>query len=379
MNSVRRVLISLSACLLVACSTDRTTTEPVEIPMDAVTQATEKLTRDNGVPGAQATLTSGAQQRLVNSGVGDRATGAPFPDNAHLRIGSNTKTFVATVAMQLAAEGRLELDAPVTRYLPAVFDSAATRPAGLTVRQLMQHMSGLPDYTENPELDAESARYRVFEPRYLVDLALRSAPAHFEPGARWEYSNTNYLVVGMIIEQITGTSIAEAVHERIVAPLGLQATRFPAPGESGLDDPHPVGYALADGQAFDYTDFEPSWAGAAGAMVSTAAELNRFFLALLAGRLVPPPQLAEMQHTVPADEMSPGFRYGLGIARIPVSCGREVWGHGGSILGFRTRGGATTDGDAVTVTVNAHPSNGGAATDMLAVVDAALCPAKKAG
>lgn len=331
-----------------------------------VSQALEQLVQ-TGVPGAQAVVTERGRSWEAAAGVGDLRTGKPFPHQAHVRIGSNTKTFVATVVLQLVAEGRVDLDAPIERYLPGVVRGNGNDGSRITVRQLLQHTSGLPDYLE--KVSPDGARH--YEAAELVKAAM-TLNSHFEPGAKWEYSNTNYILAGMLIEKQTGRSPGAEITRRIIKPLGLSDTYYPLSYETGIRGAHPRGYETVDGKRVDVTEQDPSWGGAAGAMVSTGQDVNRFFTALLNGRLLPPSQLAEMKKTVPS-EVFPGAGYGLGLIHIPVSCGKELWGHGGSIPGFRTRGGVTTDGRAVNVTVNEITASPTGSADMMKVVDAAVC------
>ncbi|WP_369640730.1 serine hydrolase domain-containing protein, partial [Nocardia sp. JMUB6875] len=186
-----------------------------------------------GIPGVQVVVTEHGREWTATSGVGDIATGAPFPQGAHVRIGSNTKAFVATVAMQLVAEGSIDLDAPIERYLPGVVQGPGIDGNRITVRNLLQHTSGLPEYLELPELqdDSDDALTKHFDTTTLVRHAM-TYPAHFEPGAKAEYSNTNYLLVGMLVEKVTTHPIADEVIRRITTPLGLHETYFPAPGDT---------------------------------------------------------------------------------------------------------------------------------------------------
>lgn len=326
--------------------------------------ALENLVRQ-GFPGAQAVISGPDGQRVISAGVGDIASGAAIPEHAHVRIGSNTKTFVSTVVLQLVAEGKVDLDAPVEHYLPGVIQGNGNDGNRVTVRQLLQHTSGLPDYVgsanpavqNNPALlkpDAEALRWEHFTPEQLVGIAM-SMPPQFEPGAKSVYTNTNYLVLGMLIDRVTGQSYQSEIDRRIVQRLGLRDTYFPADGDTGIRDPHPVGYQEIDGKRVDFTNYDPSWGGAAGAMISTGADINKFFTALLAGELLPAAQLEEMKRTVPFDR-DPGDGYGLGLIRQSVSCGKEVWGHGGSIPGFGTLDGVRSDGTAVTLIVNELPT-----------------------
>ncbi|WP_251050673.1 MULTISPECIES: serine hydrolase [unclassified Microbacterium] len=190
----------------------------------------------------------------------------------------------------------------------------------------------------------------------MLDVAL-TRPAGFQPGERWEYSNTNYLVLGLLIEAVTDRAITEQVDERIVEPLGLAHTYFPAPGEREIRGEHPTGYhADVPGELRDFSDMDTSFAWSAGAMVSTPSELNVFMGALLDGELLDDEMLAVMQTAVPAgDELWPGAAYGLGLQSYPLSCGGVAWGHGGDIPGTQTRNAVGPDGTAVTIAVTALP------------------------
>ncbi|MGI5175888.1 serine hydrolase domain-containing protein [Dactylosporangium sp. CA-152071] len=347
---------------------------------DAVQQRLDHLVRDDGFPGALASVRrADGRVRDYTAGVGDLRTGRPVPRNGHVRIGSNTKTFTAVVVLQLAGEGRIDLDAAVERYLPGVVRGNGNDGSRITVRQLLQQTSGLPDYDEvlftRPE-DLAGLAHAYYEPRRLVDAAL-TGPPRFAPGSRWEYSNTNYVLAGLIVEEVTRRPVGEEITRRIIEPLRLRDTSWPAAGEQRLPDPHPHGYvATAPGAAWvDVTEMDPSLGWAAGQLISTPADLRTFFTALLDGRLLRPAQQAAMLRTVaaPGFEPSGDWQYGLGIARHPLPCGGDAWGHGGDIQGFETRNLATTDGRSVVVTVTALPTTEQMVTDVAGTVDAALC------
>ncbi len=338
----------------------------------------------SGIPGVQVVLDGPGGHRVYTAGVGDIGTGAPFQDDALVRIGSNTKTFVATVVLQLVAEGKVDLAAPIERYLPGVVQGNGNDGNRVTVRQLLQHTSGLPDYLgrgngtsidrDGPaqlDPDEDAIRTQHFEAAELVRNAM-TMPPNFEPGAKSVYTNTNYLLLGMLIERVTGRPYTDEITNRIITPLGLKSTYSPAAGERTLRDPHPRGYHVREGKQIDFTELDPSWGGAAGAMVASNADLNTFTVALLSGKLLPPAQLAQMQQTVPFDRM-PGAGYGLGLIHRTTSCGKEVWGHGGSIPGFGTRNSATADGKAVAVAVNQLPNSDESSELIEAVLDTALC------
>ncbi|WP_405165506.1 beta-lactamase family protein [Nocardia sp. NBC_01499] len=335
-----------------------------------VSDALAALVR-SGMPGAQAVLYGPDGQRTATAGVGDLATGAPYADNAHFRIGSVTKTFVATVVLQLAAEGVIDLEAPIARYLPNVVAGNGNDGARITVHQLLQHTSGLADFApEDPshklpqQLDqtSDGKAYRDLTPADVVAIAM-SIPPQFEPGAKFQYTNTNYALLNLLIEHVTGRPLAAEIGSRILDPLALRETYIPSAGDTALRDPHAHGYRSVDGTWLDVTDTEVAWAGAAGAIVSTGADLSRFVAALLSGKLLPAAQLAQMEQTMPMST-STEMEYGLGLIRFRMPCGadgkdvREVWGHAGGIPGFSTLAIATPKGTAASLSINTVETNG---------------------
>jgi D-alanyl-D-alanine carboxypeptidase len=326
---------------------------------------------DQGAPGVLVEVDTRRGDVEVRSGFGDVGAATPVPWHAKFRIGSYTKTFVATTLLQLAGEGRLSLEDTVERWLPGVVAANGNDATKITVRQLLQHTSGLHNYVDRmPFLFLESEflknRLRTVTPEEAVALAMQ-VPPDFAPGTRWSYSNTNYILAGMIIERVTGRSWQREVQARILRPLGLLDTYLPRTNPF-IPKPHAVGYERfpekglesdpADprwGEPVDVTVLNPSWGGAAGEMISTTDDGNRFLKALIGGRLLRPAQLADMLKTVPAplfDPAWPGARYGLGIIWISSSCG-GYWSHGGDIQGFKTRNGVTSDaGRSVMVSIN---------------------------
>ncbi|MFE5626354.1 serine hydrolase domain-containing protein [Streptomyces virginiae] len=338
---------------------------------DTLQRSLDRLVRSDGLPAALASVTGrDGRTRTYVAGAGDLATGAEVPRDGQVRIGSNTKTFTAVVVLQLVGEGRIGLDAPVETYLPGLVRGDGIDGRHITVRRLLQHMSGLPNYTDY------DLQPRPYDPRDLLDIALRHK-AHFAPGAKWEYSNTNYVLAGLIVEKVTGRALAEEIDRRIIQRLGLRHTYFPAPGDVTIRGPHPHGYLreTADGPLRDITDMDPSWSWAAGQLISTNSDLNRFFSELLRGRLLPDAQLAQMRTTVPADYFGRGAGYGLGLVSRPLSCGGVYWGHGGSFPGYETRGGATEHGRrAAHIAVTTQPADKTVMERVDAAVDRALCP-----
>lgn len=318
--------------------------------------------RDTGVTGVAVRLDTPRGTVTARSGVGDLVTHRPVPNDGFLRLGSTTKTFVATVMLQLVGEKRISLDQTVGQLLPGVVSGNGNDGRTITVRDLLQHTSGLSDYVYDvfPEPSAQTYfanRWRSDRPEELVALAMRHQP-DFPAGTRWAYSNTNYVLAGMIIEKITGRTWEQQVHDRILSPLRLQDTDTPGT-EPMLPQPHIANYQqfAKDGPMVDTTiPYRPFDSGADGSMTGTARDLNRFFTALANGQLLKPAQLAAMRTTVPVPQDSgqpAGTRDGLGLFSTPLSCGGSYLGHGGSGFGYVIRSATTTDGRR-TITVSAH-------------------------
>ncbi|XUL85469.1 serine hydrolase domain-containing protein [Streptomyces galilaeus] len=268
-----------------------------------------------------------------------------------VREASNTKTVMATLVLQLVAEHRLALTDSVEKWLPGQVRNGRA----ITLRMLLNHTSGLFDYTDDPALaPALTGRDpHVWTSAEILGLVSRH-PALFEPGSEWSYSNTNYIAIGAVLEKATGRSLAELVRDRIAGPLGLRHT-FYATG-SAWRDRHAHGYepdaahmppdvpeefrTYAGPQHDDHVDVTGDYVtadGADAAVVSTAGDWSRFYGALMSGRLLPTAQLAEMRTTVPED--GPGdpqeLGYGLGIETAKTDCG-TVWDHVGIVPGYAT-------------------------------------------
>ncbi|MEU3370335.1 serine hydrolase domain-containing protein [Streptomyces sp. NPDC006711] len=333
-----------------------------------------QLTTKDGGPGALVALRGRAGGAVLTSGVADVKSHAPMRADNRFRIGSMTKPFVATVVLQLVGERRVLLDAPVERYLPGVVRGGGNDGRRITVRQLLQHTSGIPDYLDflKPQdvLDNPLAHYDAHD---LVKLAL-ARPRVFDPGAGWQYSNTGYLLAGMLIERVTGHPYGEEIRRRIIEPLALRQTSVPDDA-SQIRGPHPRGYARPgkDAQLQDITALNPTVAGASGSMISSGADFNRFLDALLGGELLAPVQLQQMMKTRPTGNRD-GGAYGLGLESHPLPCGGLAWGHDGGIPGFQTTGAATDDGSQATAMVNLYLGGTDAQNnDMASAVQTALC------
>ncbi|WP_067720094.1 serine hydrolase domain-containing protein [Nocardia yamanashiensis] len=333
----------------------------------------QRLITIDGAPGALLAVNGPRGRTVLSSGVADIRTGAEMLDDNRFRIGSMTKMFVATVVLQLVGEDRIALDAAIERYLPGVVEGGNE----ITVRQLLQHTSGVPDYVQyldmNQVLQSMSAHY---EPRELVQLAL-AHPRVFAPGTGWDYSNTNYLLAGMLIEKVTGQPSGAEIERRILQPLGLRDTSVPG-DLSTIPGAHPRGYAKPADSLIDLTEFNPSIAGASGQMISSTSDMERFLTALLGGRLLRPAELQEMMTTRPIGDAG-GNAYGLGLTSSPLPCSGSYWGHDGDIFGFSTISGAMMDGRSATIMVNLNPGGSDArATDMRAALNSALCESNSA-
>ncbi|AKD98953.1 MULTISPECIES: serine hydrolase domain-containing protein [Rhodococcus] len=368
---VAAVIIGATTALI-GCSTLQ---RAVEIQSDL-----DGLTR-SGVVGSIATLDDGTTTAVMTSGVPNRTNGDSIGKNDRVRIGSVTKTFTASLVLQLVAEGKVDLDAPIEQYLPGLLhgsdmdgsdmDGSGTDGSAITVRQLLQHRSGLPEFAGEPGADEWIAANedRTLTPSAAVAIAL-GKPAQFVPGTSFVYTNTNYIVLGMLVESVTGRSYADELQSRILDPLDLEDTYLPAAGERDIRGDHLTGYQDLDGGLTDVSRTEPSIPWSAGAMVSTGTDLNAFWRALLDGQVVPAEQLAEMTTPQVGATEAEGLGYGMGVGATELPCGVTYTGHSGGIYGYYTLSGATPD-RAFTVTLTSTPKD---QPDTVAILSHALCP-----
>lgn len=302
---------------------------------DALDPLVADFMRDHHLPGAVVgVFVPGQPDRVLARGKADLAAGEPLRADHRFGIASVTKSFVGTVALQLVDEGRLSLEDPVDRWLPGV-------PAGITVRQLLEMTSGLVCYSNDPALLEVLAKEpeRKWAPDELVATALAEPPL-FPPGQGWHYSNTNTVLLGMLLERLTGRDLEDEVQDRILTPLGLRSTSFPREGSLGPRDAH--GYEW-DGDSLEETpEVDPSFLWASGAMVSDLADLRVWAGALATGQLVSPRMQRERLrfHEVriagtPAfyEAMDPG--YGAALEKYDDS--RPFHGHSGKSYGYNTQ------------------------------------------
>ncbi|WP_405591252.1 serine hydrolase domain-containing protein [Streptomyces sp. NBC_01190] len=330
-----------------------------------------------GSPGALALVSDHAGGGgTVSVGTGDLAAGTPVDAKGQFRVGSITKNLTAVLVLQLEAQHLVDLDAPAAGYLPT---GVLPADSPITVRELLDHTSGLYDYTNDlPGIlvgdtvtGYQQFRYGTYDPADLVAQALTHG-SQFTPGSQYGYSNTNFVVLGLLVEHITGKPYQQVLDERIIAPLGLAHTRFIVP-KTGIGGPHAIGYLTEDDRTkplFDATAQTASWIWTAGAAISSTADLNAYWRALSAGKLLPKAQLAEMEAARAIDSTS---GYGLGIRQYTLSCGTRVYGHDGIVEGYQTYSYTTKDGSRQ-VTVSADASNNTAVfTAERAALDPVFC------
>jgi D-alanyl-D-alanine carboxypeptidase len=318
---------------------------------NATRDAMDAEVQQAGAPGVLGRAEDGGGVWSGASGVADRRTHRPRLAQDRFRIGSLTKPFIATVLLELEAEGKLDLDDTVERWLPGTVRGQGNDGRRVTLRQLLRHTSGVYDFAVEPRVEDAyfgpgflAHRYDTHAPTVLVRTATAHSP-YFAPGTKWRYSNTNYVLAGMVVEKVTGHSYAREVDRRIIRPLGLRDTSLPGTS-AAIPGMHGRAYStlLRSGSrapVHDVTRLNPSIAGASGEMISSNGDLIRFMRALLSGEVLPSRQLQEMKSTVRADG---GYRYGLGLTQYRLSCGITLWGHEGTIQGSRSTAVTTADG-----------------------------------
>ncbi|MCX4823462.1 beta-lactamase family protein [Streptomyces sp. NBC_01142] len=318
-----------------------------------------------GAPGAMARIDDHGTVHRIAEGVADRGTGRAISTEDRFRAGSVTKSFSSVVLLQLVEEGSVDLDAPVNTYLPGLLPDDR-----ITVRHLLSHRSGLYDYTDDMFAQTvpgfESVRNKVFTFQELLDLSLAHPPTGV-PGTAYRYSNTNFVVVGQLIEKVTGRSVHDEYRDRIIEPLKLRDTSYVHPG-TALPGRHTKGYLRPDeagAPLVDSTRQTASWAQSAGAMISSTRDLDTFFSALLRGRLLPAGLLTQMRQWAPVNSTQ---GYGLGLRRRDLSCGVSVQGHTGTVQGYYTYS-FTSENGMRSITAVANTSNN---TDVLNVMSGTL-------
>ncbi|MEY2304795.1 serine hydrolase domain-containing protein [Bacillus tropicus] len=306
-----------------------------------------------GAPGVLAKTSNKGKINSYTAGVADLNTKKPVKSDYRFRIGSVTKTFTATTVLQLVGENRVQLDDPIEKWLPGLVQGNGYDGNQITIRQLLNHTSGIAEYLKSKDADVMNSK-KTYTAEEIVKIGL-SLPPDFSPGKDWLYSNTGYVILGMLIEKITGNSYAEEIEKRIIEPLDLSNTFLPGNSPVIPGKNHARGYMKIDetSELKDMTYYNPSLANSAGDMISDADDLNKFFSSLLGGKLLKERELKEMLTTVPVEGKGVGDGYGLGIYETKLPNGVSVWGHGGSIPGFMTFAGGVMGGKH-TFVVNAN-------------------------
>lgn len=311
-----------------------------------------------GVPGVFAEVRDGDQVWRGAAGVADTTTGRPVTASLRHRVGSVTKSFTAAAVLLQAERGRIDLDAPVGRYLPRLVPGE--RGDAITVRMLLGHTSGLaeylpyaypsfrafPDVAKTGPESMDDHRFTRFDPVELIGMGV-AAPATGAPGtAPGVYSNTNYLLLGQLLERVTGTAAERCITREVIEPAGLKDTGFP-------DGPHVEGphshlheawFGMIDPPR-DYSVFDMSFVGPSASLISTLADLTRFYRLLLAGEVVSQASLAQMRRTAPVlSQEGEVIAYRLGLYPLEAPGRAVFWGHGGTVWGGGTLAASSADG-----------------------------------
>jgi len=370
MKRVHRALVAATAALVVIAAPAAAGAAPERADRVDLQSRLDDVVAVGAV-GALAEVRTGHGWWRGTGGVAELDTTRAVPVRGRFRAGSITKTFVATVTLQLVGEGRLRLDDTVEEWLPGVLPGGRR----ITVRQLLNHTSGVYDVVRTlpmpPGQEFLDNRWRTWTSAELVARAVANPPTHQPPGSAYAYSNTNYLLLGQIVEEVTGRSYGDEIERRIIRPLRLSGTSMPGTSPR-IRGPHPRGYVPTQRNGgthlLDYTEMNPSVMGAGGEMISTTRDLNRFFAALLGGRLLPDHLLDDMR--TPGVE---GRRYGLGLAWRDTSCGIRAYGNDGDALTYQSWSFSTEDGRHQ-VTVALTPDFRADPDDVVdAFLDRALC------
>ncbi|WP_409463149.1 serine hydrolase domain-containing protein [Amycolatopsis sp. GA6-003] len=330
---MRRKAFGAVAAAVAAALTGLAAPASAETPAE-ILQAAAQAGVSVGYPGVIGLVRNGEAAQYIHAGYGNLTAKTPADPKARFRIGSDTKAFTAAVLLQLEAEGKLSLDDPLARWLPGSVNANGNDGTKITVRQVLNQTSGLPDYAADARFInsyvANTNPRQAWPPQTLVDIAT-SHPSLGAPGAAFHYSNTNYILAGMVIKAVTGNEPAAEIQRRVFEPLSLTNTSFPT-SDPSLTGNYLTGYYIWLGVFYnDVTVSNVQAFGTAGAIVSTEDDLATFERALLSGKLLPPRQQAELKTTVPADNA--GTRYGLGIGLSPTPCGL-AWNHSGGVLGY---------------------------------------------
>ncbi|MFF3846055.1 serine hydrolase domain-containing protein [Streptomyces sp. NPDC002328] len=297
-----------------------------------IDQAVQQVLKEAGVPGVSVGIwTPDGGEYVKSFGVADKDTGQKMTPDLYTRIGSETKTFTVTAVLQLVDEGRIGLDDTIDKYVQGV-------PNGdkITLRQLAGMRSGLFNYSEDEDFfkALTSDPQRPFTPQQLLDYSFKH-PVLFPPGEKFYYCNTNLILLGLVVEKMSGEPLAEYIQDRVLDPVGLKHTLFPTGNE--FPSPHAQGYTnqTATGKVENSTDWNPSWGWAAGAMISRLEDLRVWARTVATGQLPDGGRLispaTQKQRLITPPTTIPGAGYGLGIFDV------QGWiGHNGSLPGYES-------------------------------------------
>jgi D-alanyl-D-alanine carboxypeptidase len=335
--------------LAVAASSAPANATPLSALQAGLTQAVA-----DGEPGAIGLIRQGNVSQWASAGVGKQPS-TPADTSAQFRIGSNTKAFVSTVILQLEAEGKLSINDTVDKWLPGAVNANGNDGTQITIEELLNMRSGIPDYLTNSTVSVPYAlntnANTTYTPQQLVNIGTSSSPTN-APGAAYYYSNTNYILAGMIVQAVTGNSIAQEVTNRIITPLGLTNTYFPttSPALTGnYMHAYDIGLLIWPGYNVEVSTSNVELTGAAGAIVSTLSDLATFERALFQGDLLPPTQQAELETTLPTG--TAGVAYGLGVIWDTATGCAGAWTYDGETQGYLSSQLTSADGTIQVVTV----------------------------
>lgn len=378
----RRTLIKASgtagilSATSIASSTLALASTPVDSPVASDLESAISATMEAmEIPGAVVLVEQeGSAPWLRSFGVANTETDEPMDPAMHMRIGSVTKTMNATVVLQLVDEGKLSLDDTLAGTMPEI--STFPYADEMTIRQMLSMRSGAFDYLGDPSVfqGVAAEPTRSWTPDEMIDTSLAHEPA-FAPGEGFAYSNTNYILLGMIVEKLTGQPIAETFRQRLFEPLGMAQTSLPS--DVGLPEPFARGYGVGvtfsgatpvpqlTDELRDWTRFNPTVAWAAGGVISTVGDLRTWLEELVQGSLLSE-EVQRERMTFPEVEAGPDappFRYGLGVASFD-----GMVGHDGSIFGYEAFIGQEQDtGTSIVTLINVSPSPANASAFGLAM------------
>ncbi|MCQ6248608.1 serine hydrolase domain-containing protein [Streptomyces malaysiensis] len=369
------------SCALLTGVTLNTAQADDETPSSILQAGAEKGVSD-GYPGVIGLIRNGDSTEYVHAGVGNISTKTDADPKAKFRIASNTKTFTATVLLQLEGEGKLSLDDSVAKWLPDAVNANGYDGSKITIRELLNHTSSLPDYAADAQLSG--AYYnntdpdKAWAPQQLVNIALRQHAPQSAPGEKFGYANTNYVLAGMVIKAVTGNEPGDEIQKRIIEPLNLNDTKFATDSSISGNYLHGYSYSFLFGMR-DVTTSNVQIFSTAGAIVSTLDDMATFQRALMTGKLLAPEQLKELKTTVPeSSDGSTDITAGLGIGRVKLSCGKVAWGHTGAVLGYYSEWLISEDGKTEVIHANTEDhmqSDTRGQTDTHEAMEKAFCAA----